>query len=1412
MVFFNYARFICNYIIFISVKKVLTVIFCLTLGVVKAQLVLTSASTISTCSSNGSITVHASGGTSPYLYQIIASTTGIVRPAQNVATFQNLPPGNYSIRVTDFNNLTGLISVTVNGTYAPLRFTSTQSMSTITLQAVNGKAPYQYTYSIDGGNTFLPYSDNPVFPCFDPGAYPFRIKDSCDNIYTEVIVVNPNPIRAFFRCSAAGSTRNITLTSISGGNGGFVYTLLATGFSLSNATGNFTISNPCLQDMKVRIRDSCGLTTEVTVCGTNPFNFNLVCVNFSAASITIGNVTGGNGQSFQYIANDVISNSPTVTGFPITNDTIIYGIIDSCGKKTLKTITRMQFYYADTLTCEKGLIHIGASYLNDLNQEFNFYPVHYYSVAGPTPIDITMQNDSTVVTMQHLLSGNYTIVAKNACGDSAILNFNLADKCYRNMYVRRAQNCGQVKYYVYKDCDIDTNVVFTLYDLNNHQVATSFSGLLSIHPDSCYKISIKDTLCDTVIYDYINPISLRLVYATKNCTKLIIGVQFDSSRVCMNSYTPTSILGATYVAQLDASYHVLSDSGIHFNDSIQPGLAYLLAYYPNCGTDTVPYIPESGFADTVHMCVRPTVKVVNNKCRFAWQVELLNNPPNKFYTITGNNTNLTSSSFFLGLDTGRYLLTEGCNYQPLYLPDLYHYQLDAIGSCPGNSVVKAFGYYDTARINAIAADNYYSLCNVSPMDYTIQEVGNPSSAQYSPSGLFSNLKNGTYYAVFYKGNAQCNFFSDTIFTPFYTRPSLSATYGLICNGNNATIKVSVTDGRPPYTYEVMHSSIPPITTDSTSVFYTTLPLGTSQFKVTDACGISMDFATEVLSVDFVPTYKKQCDGRVELIAPDIFNTSYVWTNNLGDTLGTQPVIYTIPNGADTFHLSIHHFNCDLDKTIYVEDFSASVVTANAGQDKIVDTAFTFLEGNAITSNAMGTWTQINPSSGISMFDNVHLHNTGVHVDVFPGRYTYVWTVIDTANGCVVMDTVEINYLKCPGITDIIYSKTKSNAICGNNGEINIQIIQSSLPVSYLWNTGDTAHQLSGLDSGMYIVKIYDRSSCTEDIYDTTFIKASHKSYATIHPFICIGDTLKLNQHSYYANGTYYDTLVNSLGCDSILTIQLTTYPVYHVYDSVSICHGDNYTLPNGQIISQAGNYQISYTSLNGCDSIYHYYLSLKPLSSTNIDTSLCYDAYYILPNGDTILQAGKYVDTLQNSIGCDSIIQFQISFLPKLNKPQLGEDTIICMDDAWTIALTYPAYVHYVWQDGSHLANYTATKKGIYWLQVTDGCTIERDTLKLGLKSCDCHFYIPEAFSPNHDGFNDLFGPIEKCEFYSDYTFEIFNRWGELLFSSPNPQIMWDGLFKNSPQPLDEYIWTLKYTETRTGEKIFTKGTITLLR
>ena len=67
--------------------------------------------------------------------------------------------------------------------------------------------------------------------------------------------------------------------------------------------------------------------------------------------------------------------------------------------------------------------------------------------------------------------------------------------------------------------------------------------------------------------------------------------------------------------------------------------------------------------------------------------------------------------------------------------------------------------------------------------------------------------------------------------------------------------------------------------------------------------------------------------------------------------------------------------------------------------------------------------------------------------------------------------------------------------------------------------------------------------------------------------------------------------------------------------------------------------------------------------------------------------------------------------------------------------------------------------------------------------------YIPNAFSPNGDGINDSFGIRGEGAFA--YTMQIFNRWGEKIFESTNPNEQWDGTYNSEPVQQGEYVYQL---------------------
>ena len=93
----------------------------------------------------------------------------------------------------------------------------------------------------------------------------------------------------------------------------------------------------------------------------------------------------------------------------------------------------------------------------------------------------------------------------------------------------------------------------------------------------------------------------------------------------------------------------------------------------------------------------------------------------------------------------------------------------------------------------------------------------------------------------------------------------------------------------------------------------------------------------------------------------------------------------------------------------------------------------------------------------------------------------------------------------------------------------------------------------------------------------------------------------------------------------------------------------------------------------------------------------------------------------------------------------------------------------------------------------------------------NCYIAVPNAFTPNGDGLNDFLFPTNAYK-ATNLQFKIFNRFGQLLFSTTNWTQKWDGKFKGQPADPGTYVWLLQYTNIDTGLRIDQKGTTVLIR
>jgi gliding motility-associated-like protein len=110
---------------------------------------------------------------------------------------------------------------------------------------------------------------------------------------------------------------------------------------------------------------------------------------------------------------------------------------------------------------------------------------------------------------------------------------------------------------------------------------------------------------------------------------------------------------------------------------------------------------------------------------------------------------------------------------------------------------------------------------------------------------------------------------------------------------------------------------------------------------------------------------------------------------------------------------------------------------------------------------------------------------------------------------------------------------------------------------------------------------------------------------------------------------------------------------------------------------------------------------------------------------------------------------------------------------------------------------------------ITDdnGCT---GMAEVEVEVIENQIVVPNAFSPNGDGANDIF-IIRYLENIATYQMKVFNRWGDLVFASNDKDSGWDGTYLGKEQEIEAYIYVVQYTTTE-GFDSSMKGTVTLLK
>jgi len=207
-------------------------------------------------------------------------------------------------------------------------------------------------------------------------------------------------------------------------------------------------------------------------------------------------------------------------------------------------------------------------------------------------------------------------------------------------------------------------------------------------------------------------------------------------------------------------------------------------------------------------------------------------------------------------------------------------------------------------------------------------------------------------------------------------------------------------------------------------------------------------------------------------------------------------------------------------------------------------------------------------------------------------------------------------------------------------------------------SGET-YELNGLsytDEGEYTQTLTSSAGC--DSILTLNLEIIEIIETDIEMSFCMGDIATLNGIDYTTDGIYMQTLTSSAGCDSILNLDLSFLENPEGSVSEKICEGSSIVL-NGETFESGGTFTQSLTAANGCDSTLFITIDMLSPTEENIAMTTC-NGDEVELNGETYNEAGTYVQTLTNSNGCDSTIIIEIEILETF---EVEDHIILCTDD-----------------------------------------------------------------------------------------------------------------------------------------------------
>ncbi len=729
-------------------------------------------------------------------------------------------------------------------------------------------------------------------------------------------------------------------------------------------------------------------------------------------------------------------------------------------------------------------------------------------------------------------------------------------------------------------------------------------------------------------------------------------------------------------------------------------------------------------------------------------------------------------------------------------------------SCVNTCYYGAFIFYETSNeIDFMIGQK--PLCNSWNGGLAIQGVNSPSGA----TATITTGRNNSQWSANQDGRKV---------TP--TSPSSTNAYSIstvpyipVTSPGSSTQWANTNGQLFPYNNGVINvTSVPPGTTGyfltatacgaavgsvSDTSFITRIDVAGTATVTTDYCGAGLGTATANPTAGTAPfTYAWSPTGQTGQTATNLVTGPHSVT--ITDVTGCTKVLnINIPNANATFTAVMTQVSC------------------SGGNDGTATATM-----NPILGNITYLW------------DDPAAQTTQTATGLSAGTYN---CTITSDNGCTGVATVTVTEI--PGMTVTITSQTDATCNSANNGTAAVNAMAGTSPYNYSWTgSSSTSNTANDLGAGVHTVTITDANTCVITL-NITIGEPSALVITSTTPdsVICEGESIKLTATGSGGSSPYIFTWKENGSVVGVGDTIIVT-PTYQNH-SYTIILSETCGSPTTQAIVNVSNPNrikpmVSLPTYRECNPYKFEFFNTSSYPSEIFST------FYDFGNNQTILLSGvdstsmnysiigKYSVgmTIVNDRGCvydtvfidllETLAPPHADFNISANPTTIFETTLKFQESSSSNVITYQWYAPQGTPTSSTLANPTFHyPEGIVeqypvTLIVTtpEGCM---DSItKIVVVNSAVLFYAPNAFTPDGDEFN------QQWKFYVDgidefhFSLLIFNRWGEVIWETKDPNVAWDGTYKGIIVPIGAYSWTAEVKDLYNDSKYNFNGTITVLR